>query len=90
MHFIFSNPAVVALGEKITDRITKYHQNGGADFGAIGMVKWLKDNLTSEEIDTLALTEVEAGEFDSTEWLFDALQRRTQPKPIPLLHIVQA
>lgn len=87
MHFVFSNPAVIAVEKKITTRISQYHQNGGADFGALGMLKWLKDNLTSEEIDTLAFVEQEVGEFEATRWLLGALDRR---EPIQLTVVAQA
>lgn len=75
-HFVFTNPAVVAVEKKVIERITQYHQAGGADFGALGMMKWLKDNLTSEEIDLIAFVEQEAGELESTQWLLKALERR--------------
>lgn len=51
------------------------------------MLKWLKDNLTSEEIDTLAFVEQEVGEFEATRWLLGALDRR---EPIQLTVVAQA
>lgn len=87
MHFVFTNPAVVALEKKIVVRIEQYHQNGGADFGALGMMKWLKDHLTSEEIDLLALVEQESGELEATQWLLSALERKN---PIQLTNVVRA
>lgn len=78
MHETFKSPIVDNLRSKIIQRITWYHESGGKDFGALGMVKWLKNNLSSEEIDLLATLEEQAGEIEATAWLSDTLQRKTQ------------
>jgi hypothetical protein len=83
VHLIFSNPKVKELRSNIIYRITKYHQTGGSDFGALGMVRWLKNNLTNEELDLLVLIEEEAGELEATSWLSDALQRSAQTTQTP-------
>lgn len=80
-HFVFSNPAVQKLRTKIIDRITKYHQEGGKDFGALGMLKWLHVNLTTEDIHLLAFVEEEAGEEEASKWLGDALARNADSYP---------
>lgn len=85
MHLVFRSPTVISLKQKILERITSYHLSGGPDFGALGMVKWLKDNLSDGEIDLLADIEVQAGELEAMAWLSDTLQRSVQITQTPAM-----